>query len=189
MPVQAFPGKIICVNSEEPLHSLFTQSSKSLMSGFIRNRLPTHNEQIKSGRWKSYTASILPQMLSLSIKAKVKNQCVLYFITSVNQIYIKKPRAECVKINWIQSANITNNGSTSICCLGKFNCQWIWDLKSGTLIWTNCCSPTELTTNLTTDIPFSQGLQAAHSAQDELWILFVHVNLLVVWYQSIFPLM
>lgn len=37
-------------------------------------------------------------------------------------------------------------------------------------------------------LPFSQGLQAAHPAQDELRILFVHVNLFVVRYQGIFPL-
>lgn len=41
----------------------------------------------------------------------------------------------------------------------------------------------------TEDQPFSQGLQAAHSAQNELWILLVHVDLLVISQKSVFPLM
>lgn len=39
-----------------------------------------------------------------------------------------------------------------------------------------------------TGVPFSQGLQAAHPAKDELRILFVHVDLLVISYQGILPL-
>lgn len=42
---------------------------------------------------------------------------------------------------------------------------------------------------ITNDIPLAQSLQTAHSAQDELWILFVHVDLLVIGHQGVFPLM
>lgn len=42
---------------------------------------------------------------------------------------------------------------------------------------------------LMNNIPFPQGLQTAHPAQDQLRILFVHVNLLVISHQGVLPLM
>lgn len=48
-----FPVKLLSQLRGTVFSLSFRQVIKGLMSGLIRNRLPTHNKQIKFGKWKN----------------------------------------------------------------------------------------------------------------------------------------
>lgn len=113
-----------------------------------------------------------------------------YFISWVNHVFIRKPRDACVRENtcgklktvrnqrkyqlWLKCVHIKESATLRLE-------HWFKQIISAFLNLQQI--------QQTADIPFSQGLQAAHSAQDELWILFVHVDFFVVSDESILPLM